>query len=123
MVRPRGFGLNLGIFDVKALWAVLALVAPCLGACQLPTNVAIKRVESLRAEQDACLKENIAQFDDRASDVKQVGRFVAMSCSVQTDKLVQYAVPYATRREYEAFQNDAAIRAASYALTARGAAS
>jgi hypothetical protein len=107
---------------VKGFWTVLALAAPLatLGACQLPTNVAIKRVDSLRAEQDACLKANIAQFDDRASDAAQVGRFVAMSCSVQTEKLVQYAVPYATRREYDAFQIDAAQRAAGYVHVSRG---
>ena len=108
---------------MKVFWAVVALVAPCLGACQLPTNVATKRVESLRAAQDTCLRENIAQFDDRASDAQQVGRYVAMSCSVQTEKLVQYAVPYATRQEYSAFQNDAAARAAAYVLSSRGAAS
>ena len=108
---------------MKTIWAVLTLAAPCLGACQLPTNVAIKRVDSLRSAQDACLKENIAQFDDHTSDARQVGRFVAMSCTVQTEKLVQYAVPYATRQEYAAFQNDAAARASGYVLSARGAAS
>jgi hypothetical protein len=108
---------------VKGFWTVLALAAPLmsLGACQLPTNVAIKRVDSLRAEQDACLKANVAQFDDHGSDATQVGRYVAMSCSVQTEKLVQYAVPYATRREYDAFQVDAAKRATGYVLVSRGA--
>ncbi len=105
---------------MKSFWIALALAAPCLGACQLPTNVAIKHIDSLRAEQDACLKGNIPQFEDRASDANQVGRYVAMSCSTQTDKLVQYAVPYATRQEYEAFQRDAVHRAAGYVLTSRG---
>ena len=100
---------------------MLALAAPLvsLSACQLPTNVAIKRVDSLWAVQDACLKANIAQFDDRASDAAQVGRYVAMSCSVQTEKLVQYAVPYATRQEYDAFQVDAAKRATNYVVVSR----
>lgn len=101
----------------------MALVAPCLGACQLPTNVAIKRVDSLRSEQDACLRGNVAQFDDHTSDAQQVGRYVAMSCTVQTEKLVQYAVPYATRAEYAAFQFDATKRATGYVLSSRGAAS
>jgi hypothetical protein len=113
----------LGIVGVKVFWAVLALVAPCLGACQLPTNVATKRVDSLRSAQDTCLRENVAQFEDRTSDARQVGRFVAMSCSVQTEKLVQYAVPYATRQEYAAFQNDAAVRATGYVVSSRAAAS
>ena len=104
---------------MKGYLFLLALVAPCLAACQLPTNVAIKHVDSLRAEQDACLKGNIAQFDDHG-DAAQVGRFVAMSCTTQTDKLVQYAVPYATRREYQAFQDDAAVRAAAYVRISRG---
>jgi hypothetical protein len=107
---------------VKGFWTMLALAAPLasLGACQLPTNVAIKRVDSLWAVQDACLKANIAQFDDRASDAAQVGRYVAMSCSVQTEKLAQYAVPYVNRREYEAFQLDAERRAETYVRAARG---
>jgi hypothetical protein len=101
----------------------LALMAPCfVGACQLPTNVATKRVDSLRSAQDSCLRENIAQFDDRVSDARQVGRFVAMSCSIQTEKLAQYAVPYATREEYAAFQSDAATRAAGYVVISRAAA-
>ncbi len=108
---------------MKILWAFLALVAPCLGACQLPTNIATKNVDSLRSAQDTCLRENVAQFDDRTSDARQVGRFVAMSCTVQTEKLVQYAVPYATRQEYAAFQSDAAARAAGYVVSSRGAAS
>ena len=66
------------------------------------------------------MRENISQFDDRTSDPRQVGRYVAMSCSVQTEKLVQYAVPYATRREYDAFQFDATKRATSYVLVSRG---
>src|SRR5476651_1331501 len=116
-------GVHPGIANVKVFWAVLALVAPCLGACQLPTNVATKRVDSLRSAQDTCLRENIAQFDDHASDARQVGRFVAMSCSIQTEKLVQYAVPYATRQEYAAFQSDAAVRATGYVVSSRAAAS
>ena len=109
---------------MKSFWTMVALAAPLasLGACSLPSNVAIKRIDSLRAEQDACLKNNIAQFDDRTSTAAQVGQYVAMSCSMQTEKLVQYAVPYANRREYDSFQSEAARRAAKYVETARGAA-
>ena len=74
-------------------------------------------------QQDNCLKGNVAQFDDQATDARQIGRYVAMSCSVQTEKLVQYAVPYATRQEYAAFQNDAVVRATGYVLSSRGTAS
>jgi hypothetical protein len=98
-----------------------ALVSVGLGACQLPTNVALKHIDQLRAEQDACLKENLPQFDNPSSDPKQIGRFVAMSCKSQTDKLVQYAVPYATPKERKAFDDDAAMRAAGYVMLARGA--
>src|SRR5476651_1797604 len=65
IVWPRG---SSGDVSVKVFWAMLALVAPCLGACQLPTNVATRRVDSLRSAQDTCLRENIVQFDDRTSD-------------------------------------------------------
>ncbi len=122
MVPPRRES-PLGIVDVKSVWSVIALVAPCLGACQLPTNVALKRIDGLRLEQDNCLKGNVSQFDDQTSDSRQVGRYVAMSCSMQTEKLVQYAVPYATRQEYSAFQNDAVVRATGYVLNSRDTAS
>jgi hypothetical protein len=119
-----GPGQTLGLGRVKVFWSVLALLAPCfVGACQLPTNVAIKRIDSLRAEQDACLRDNVAQFEDHATDARQIGQFVAMSCTVQTEKLVQYAVPYATRRELLAFQSDAVARATGYVLSSRGTSS
>lgn len=118
MVRRQG--ICRGRVIVKGLCSLLLLAPLCLGACQLPTNVATKRVDSLRAEQEACLKDNVAQFEDRAADAKRIGHFIAMSCTTQTDKLVQYAVPYATRREYQAFQDDAAARAAGYVRYARG---
>jgi len=102
-------------------WRALAALAPLgLAACQLPTNVAIKRIETLRAEQDACLRTNVPQFDEAGADPKKTGRYVAMSCTVQTDKLVQYAVPYATLKERQAFQDDAAMRATGYVMLAHG---
>jgi len=106
----------------KGIWwcAPLALATLGVAACQLPTNVALKHIDELRAAQDACLRANVPQFEDAGSDPRQVGRFVAMSCSVQTDKLIQYAVPYATPKEWKAFHDDAAMRAAGYVMQARG---
>jgi hypothetical protein len=110
---------------VKNIWWSVRHLLPALAplglvACQLPTNVAIKHIDELRAEQEACLKGNVPQFEDANADARQIGRFVAMSCSVQTDKLVQYAVPYATVKEWKAFHDDAAMRATGYVMQARG---
>jgi hypothetical protein len=112
----------MGLDKVKAKgFGSIALTALGLAACQLPTNVALKHIDELRAQQDSCLKSNISQFEDPGSDPKQVGRFVAMSCTTQTEKLVQYAVPYATPKERKAFDDDAAMRAAGYVMLSRGA--
>ena len=99
----------------------LVFMSLVMAACQLPTNVALKHIDELRAQQDACLKDNVPQFEEAGSDPRQIGRFVAMSCSVQTDKLIQYAVPYATPKEWKAFHDDAAMRASGYVMLARGA--
>lgn len=97
----------------------VAASALCLGACTLPTNVRLKRIDELRAAQTACLINNVPQFEDNASEPSKIGRFVAMSCTVETDKLVYYAVPHPTEQERQAFQNDAAQRAAGYVMRSR----
>ncbi|UYN94238.1 MAG: hypothetical protein KIT25_19695 [Enhydrobacter sp.] len=99
---------------------LFVLPALLLAACQLPTNVALLKVDELRAAQNACLSGNVVQFDDGVTEASRIGRFVAMSCTVQTDKLVQYAIPHANRTEREAFEHDAALRATGFVLRARG---
>src|SRR5688500_3323952 len=94
--------------------------ALALGACTLPTNVALQKIDGLRASQNACLAANVSQYDDGISDTAKIGQYVAMSCGVQTDRLVQYAVPYATPAERQGFQRDAGVRASGYVLRARG---
>lgn len=105
------------VTPMKYLLLVVALLLPA--ACQLPTNVALQKIDQLRMQQNACLNENVSQFEDGTSEAGKVGYYVAMSCTVQTDKLVQYAVPYATPAERQAFQRDAALRATGNVLRAR----
>jgi hypothetical protein len=102
--------------------ALIALSALALGACTLPTNVALQKIDSLRAAQNACLSSHVSQHDDGVSDPGRVGYSIAASCQADTDRLVQYAVPYATPSEREGFQRDAALRATGYVLRARGTA-
>ena len=92
-----------------------------VGACTLPTNVKLKKTEELRAAQTACLVNNVPQFEDGTSEPSKIGRFVAMSCNVETDKLVFYAVPHPSAQERQAFQDDAVIRATKLVMQARGA--
>ncbi len=101
--------------------AVAAALATTLamGACTLPTNVKIKKIDELRAAQTACLINNVPQFEDGSSEPSKVGRFVAMSCIVETDKLVYYAVPNASAQERQAFLDDATMRATGYVIRAR----
>jgi hypothetical protein len=42
-----------------------------------------------------------------------------MSCIVETDKLVYYAVPNPTGQERQAFLDDATVRATGYVIRAR----
>lgn len=99
---------------------LVAAMALGLGACTLPANVKINKMEELRAAQNNCLVENVPKFEDGASEPSKIGRFVAMSCSVQTEKLTYYAVPYPTAQERQAFSDDAALRATGYVMNARG---
>ena len=95
-------------------------VALCLGACSLPTNVMISKSDKLLAEQEACLTGNVAQFEDGMSPPETVGHYVAMSCTYQTDKLIQHVIPHANYREIVALRSDAERRATLYVLRARG---
>ena len=101
--------------------AVAAALATTLavGACTLPTNVKIKKIDELRSAQTACLINNVPQFEDGSSEPSKIGRFVAMSCIVETDKLVYYAVPNPTGQERQAFLDDATVRATGYVIRAR----
>jgi len=103
---------------LKAIYYATA-AALCLGACTLPTNVKIKKTDELRAAQTACLVNNVPQFEDRASDPAKIGRFVAMSCNVETEKLVYYAVPSPTPQERHAFEEDAIMRATGFVIHSR----
>ena len=98
----------------------LAVAALCLGACTLPTNVKLKKIDELRAAQTACLVNNVPQFDDKSSPPAKIGHFVAMSCNVETEKLVYYAVPHPTEQERNAFERDAAMRATGFVIRSRG---
>jgi hypothetical protein len=100
---------------IPALVAALAV-----GACTASPNVKIKKAEELRAAQTACLTNNVPQFEDGSSEPSKVGRFVAMSCTVETDKLVYYAVPHPTPQERQAFQDDATMRATKLVMRSRG---
>ncbi len=103
---------------MRALLVVAATFG--LGACTSPTiNVTQQKVNQLREVQTACLSGNVAQFEDGASDPARVGHYVAMSCTVETDKLVQFTIPYATATERQAFQTDAAMRATTFVMRAR----
>ncbi len=103
---------------MKGLY-LIAGAALCLGACTLPTNVKLKKIDELRAAQTACLSGNVSQFDDRVSAPSKIGHYIAMSCNVETEKLVYYAVPHPTAKEREAFSDDAEMRATGYVIRAR----
>jgi hypothetical protein len=79
----------------------------------------VAKAEKLREERDLCLIRNAHNFDDGRSDAAKVGEYTAMSCSNETSKLVEMAIPYPSRHDRDAFQQDAAFRATGYVMTAR----
>jgi hypothetical protein len=79
----------------------------------------VARIESLREARDLCLVRNVRQFDDGASDAAKIGNAVALSCSDETAKLVDLAIPNPSQHARDAFQQQAAFRATGYVLTAR----
>jgi hypothetical protein len=102
--------------------AVVLLVLP-LVSCAVPPLYEdpkrVSKIDRLRQERDLCLVQNIPQFDDGRSDAAKVGDYVAMSCSNETSKLVELAIPYPSRHDRDAFQQEAAFRATGYVMTAR----
>jgi hypothetical protein len=103
--------------------AVVLLVLPLLASCAAPPMYEdpkrVAKIDRLRADRDLCLVQNIPQFDDGRSAAAKVGDYVAMSCSNETSKLVELAIPYPSRHDRDAFQQEAAFRATGYVMTAR----
>jgi len=101
----------------------LILFALPLASCAVipsyddPKRVA--RIEGLREARDVCLVQNVRQFDDGISDAAKIGNAVAVSCSAETTKLVDLAIPDPSPHTRAAFQQQAAYRATGYVLTAR----
>jgi hypothetical protein len=110
-------------FQTAALYSCRTLLAMAaisgLGACTLPTNVAIKKLDSLRAEQTTCLVKNAQQMDDRTSDPNAIARDIAIACSEATERLVTHAITRPNPEERRAFQEEAELRAAGYVKLAR----
>lgn len=106
---------------LRSCLPLLAMVAIfSVGACTLPTNVAIKKLDTLRAEQTTCLISHARQMDDRASDPEQIAREVAAACNDATERLVAHAIAKPNPQERRAFEKDAEVRAAGYVKLARG---
>ena len=106
-----------------ALRSVLAVaVLPtllALGACTLPTNVALKDADGLRTAQTSCLKDNVARLNSAGAAPESVAQGAAASCRDVTDKLASYAVPHVSPAERQRFEEDAVRRATGFIAQAR----
>src|SRR5258708_17664149 len=101
----------------------LILFALLLGSCTAIPNYddpkRVARIDRLREARDLCLVENVHAFDDGTSDPAKIGNYVAMSCNVQTSKLVDLAIPDPGPKARAAFQEEAVRRATGYVQTSR----
>lgn len=101
--------------------AVLSL-APLVAGCSIhqyenpPKQL---KIEKLWKERDICLLTNTPQFDDHVSDPRKIARYVAMSCTNETTKLLEMTVPEPDARQRAAFQQEAERRAATIVLDFR----
>jgi hypothetical protein len=105
---------------VVAVSVLLALSAGGCGWRPVYENPPLQvKVERLWRERDDCLLANTPQFDDRTSDPRKVARLVAMSCTTQTTKLMDMAIPEPDQKARDAFQAEAERRAADIVVTFR----
>jgi hypothetical protein len=106
---------------MRSLAASLVLVL-LAGGCAMPVYENPPRagkVERLWKARDICLLTNTPQFDDHVSDPRKVARFVAMSCTNETAKLLEAAIPEADQKARLAFTQEAERRAATIVLDFR----
>ena len=96
-----------------------AIFLSLLGACTLPTNVALKHVDSLREAETNCLMANVARLNVADIAREQVAQDAAASCRDRTEQLAAYAVPHVSPQERQAFEEDAVRRASGYVAQTR----
>ena len=78
-----------------------------------------QKVEKLWKARDLCLLANTPRFDDHVSDPRKVARFVADSCSNETNQLMAMAIPEPNEKARLAFQQEAERRAAAIVVDFR----
>jgi hypothetical protein len=101
---------------------LILLALPLVSCAAIPNYddpKRVARIAELRDARDLCLIQNVPQFDDGASTPAKIGNYVAMSCAVQTSKLVELAIPDPSPQARNAFQHEAARLATGCVLTAR----
>jgi hypothetical protein len=108
---------------MRSAAALLLLVLP-IGACDsagpmYQTPLTVHRIDRLRVERDNCLLAHAAQLDDGTSDIRRVAREVALSCTAETTRMLEVAVPYADAKARDGFQDEATRRAADIVVSFR----
>ncbi len=101
------------------LMLLLLPLASCAAIPSYDDPKRVGRIEKLREARDPCLVKNVQAFDDGTSAASKIGNYVAMSCTVETGKLVELAIPRPDQRVRGAFQEEAVRRATGSVLTTR----
>lgn len=108
---------------MRLVVAVTLLLALPVGGCgwrPVYENPPLQgKIERLWKERDDCLLANAPQFDDRSSDIRRVARHVAAACATQTTRLMEMTIPEPDQKARDAFQEEAARRAADIVVTFR----
>jgi hypothetical protein len=105
--------------SVATLLLLGLLLGGCAGFPVYENPPKEQKVEKLWKERDICLLTNTPQFDDHVSDPRKIARFVAMSCTNQTTKLLEMTIPEPDEKARLAFQQEAERRAATIVLDFR----
>lgn len=107
---------------MRLVVAVSLLLALPAAGCGWPVyeNPPLQvKIERLWKERDDCLLANAPQLDDRSSDIRRVARYVAAACATQTTRLMEMTIPEPDQKARDAFQEEAARRAADIVVTFR----
>lgn len=105
--------------SIAAILSAGLLLGGCAGFPVYENPPKQLKVERLWKERDICLLTNTPQFDDRVSDPRKIARFIAMSCSNETTKLLEMTIPEPDQKARLAFQQEAERRAATIVLDFR----
>lgn len=106
------------------LLAIVLSLSACAGAYHTPSDGRLQtRINDAYAARDACLARNAAADGTMGANASTVAQAVALSCSAETEKLVDVSNRDGDPKVAIAIRRDSEFRARGFVAKARGQAS